>query len=104
MGRPHLSADVLSAFADGELAPHEEAQAREHVFECAACAASYKSIRAFDLQLRKAPSLGCDAALPLISARFDGELDDAETAVANAHLASCEDCRRTTAGIPAVAT
>ena len=93
MGRSHLSPIELSALADGELTPAELSAAREHLFECASCSSQHRAIQQLDLGLRQVPALDCEAILPLLSARHDGELDDAERAVAERHLMSCVSCR-----------
>ncbi|HET7700570.1 MAG TPA: zf-HC2 domain-containing protein [Candidatus Limnocylindria bacterium] len=97
MGRPHLSIDELSAHADGELAADIARSASEHLFSCASCRSAFESFQRFDAELRRPPLVGCATALPLISARLDAEVNEAEAALAERHLETCAGCRRTEA-------
>ena len=103
MGRLHLSPEQLSALADGELTSDELGPAREHLFECATCSGRYRDIQELDLGLRQLPALTCAAALPLLCASLDEELDASETALAERHLSSCAACREMVAGWSSVA-
>jgi len=89
----HLSDDLLSAYADGELAPSEAAAAAAHLRACAGCAETIRLFAGLDDRLTGTPALGCSAALTLVSAQLDGELDREESAIAGLHLASCAECR-----------
>ena len=89
----HLALEEISALADGELAPEAMRAGREHLFECLSCHGVYATFSQVDLALRKPPVITCAAALPLLSARLDGEADAAEAALAQVHLASCASCQ-----------
>src|SRR5437867_2939095 len=93
MAIQHPTLEQLSQLADGEISAAEAHTLNEHLFACADCKATFESFRAFDLELRRAPLVGCEAALALISARLDEEADDAEAAVAERHLETCATCR-----------
>src|ERR671935_2477618 len=92
MAIQHPSLEQLSSLADGECSAAESRALREHLFACGACRASFESFGALDLELRRAPLVGCEAALPLISAELDDEADEAEAAVAERHLEACASC------------
>src|SRR5919198_3537910 len=98
MAIQHPSLEQLSSLADGECSAAEARVLHEHLFACGACRASFESFGALDLELRRAPLVGCDAALPLISARLDDEADEAEAAVAERHLDSRASCHATGRG------
>src|SRR5919204_1160735 len=98
MAIQHPSIEQLSSLADGECSPAEARVLREHLFACGACRASFESFGALDLELRRAPLVGCEAALPLISARLDDEADEAEAAVVERHLETCATCQATERG------
>ena len=94
MGRPAcLSAETLSAYLDGELSELDARRAADHVRSCTQCAADLATFARLDATLLKPVALSCPAALPLLSARADGEAAPTELAVAEAHLASCGECR-----------
>src|SRR5436309_14264137 len=93
MAIQHPSVEQLSQLADGEISAADAHSLNEHLFACADCKATFESFRALDLELRRAPLVGCEAALALISARLDEEADDAEAAVAERHLKTCVTCR-----------
>src|SRR5207248_2298367 len=59
----------------------------------AGCAATVRSFTGLDERLSSTPALGCSAALTLVSAQLDGELDREESAIARLHLSTCADCR-----------
>ena len=65
---------------------------KEHLFECPSCRGVYESFSRLDVALRRSPAISCEAALPLLSARLDREVDEAEAAIANAHLGACAGC------------
>ena len=88
----HLAIEELSALVDGELAPALQQAGKEHLFECPSCRGVYESFSRLDMALRRSPAISCEAALPLLSARLDREVDDAEAAIANAHLGACASC------------
>src|SRR5919204_2729755 len=98
MAIQHPSLEQLSSLADGECPASEARVLREHLFACRTCRASFDSFAALDLELRRAPLVGCDAALALISARLDDEADEAEAAVAERHLETCATCQATERG------
>jgi anti-sigma factor RsiW len=89
----HPSQATLSAYVDGELAPAEVATLDRHTLACAACAEAVSAFVALDRELADSPLLSCGAALALVSAQADGELDPASAKVAEAHLAGCAGCR-----------
>ena len=89
----HLALEEISALADGELATDALRAGREHLSECPSCRGVYQTFQQFDLALRQPPAMSCDAALPILSARLDGEADEAEATLAQAHLGTCTDCR-----------
>ena len=89
----HPSAEQLSSFADGECSPDETRATNEHLFSCGDCRSLFESFRALDGEIRRAPLVGCQTALALISARLDGETDEAEAAVAERHLEACTSCQ-----------
>src|SRR5438105_97910 len=89
----HLSDEFLSAYADGELPPSKAVAAAAHLRVCAGCAATVRSFTGLDERLSSTPALGCSAALTLVSAQLDGELDREESAIARLHLSTCADCR-----------
>src|SRR5438105_11186309 len=89
----HPSPEQLSAFADGECSPDETRATNEHLFSCSECRSLFESFRALDADIRRAPLVGCQTALALISARLDGETDEAEAAVAERHLEACTSCQ-----------
>src|SRR5438067_683398 len=89
----HPSAEQLSSFADGECSPDETRATNEHLFSCRECRSLFESFRALDGDIRRAPLVGCQTALALISARLDGETDEAEAAVAERHLEACTSCQ-----------
>src|SRR5260221_8712353 len=89
----HLPAELLSAYADGELAPAEAAGAAAHLRSCATCAETVALFGGLDERLTAIPALACSAALTLVSAKLDGELAGEEATVAAAHLAGCDRCR-----------
>ena len=89
----HLDAELLSAYADGELTPAELATAAAHLRSCATCAETVALFPVLDERLTAIPALACSAALSLVSAKLDGELAGAEATIAAAHLAGCERCR-----------
>src|SRR5712692_6950512 len=89
----HLSDELLSAYLDGELAPSEATTAAAHLRTCAGCAETARLYAALDERLTTIPALACSAALTLVSAQLDGELDGEESSIAAAHLAGCDPCR-----------
>src|SRR5437773_1889326 len=93
MAIQHPSVEQLSQLADGEISAADAHSLNEHLFACADCKATFESFRALDLELRRAPLVGCEAALALISAQLDDEADEAEAAVAERHLETCATCR-----------
>src|ERR671934_2628371 len=98
MAIQHPSLEQLSSLADGECSAAESRALHEHLFSCGACRSSFESFGALDLELRRAPLVGCDAALPLLSARLDDEADEAEAAVVERHLETCATCQATERG------
>ena len=88
----HISAEELSAFADGEVAPDRGAAVRAHLDGCAPCASSVASFALVDSALTAGAD--CAALRPAISAFADGELDAAMRQQVGSHLAACADCRR----------
>ncbi len=98
MGSAHLSPEVLSALADGELTAAEQGPADAHLSECVTCRSSLAGYQAFDREVRLPPAVGCEAVLPLLSARIDTEVSAAEFAVTARHLEACEACRAMVAG------
>ena len=98
MGQPvHLDFEVLSALADGELGGSARSLAMEHLAGCPSCSRELEGIAHVDALLREPAAIGCEAALPLLSALIDHEADPAEVAVARAHQAQCAACTRTVA-------
>src|SRR5438093_2512368 len=93
MAIQHPTLEQLSQLADGEISAADAHTLQEHLFSCADCKATFESFRALDLELRRAPLVGCEAALALISAQLDDEADEAEAAVAERHLETCATCR-----------
>src|SRR5438094_10193038 len=93
MAIQHPTLEQLSQLADGEISAAEAHTLNEHLSAWADCKATFESFRALDLELRRAPLVGCEAALALISAQLDDEADEAETAVAERHLETCGTCR-----------
>jgi anti-sigma factor RsiW len=89
----HLSDEFLSAYADGELPPSKAVAAAAHLRVCAGCAETVRLFTGLDERLSSTPALGCSAALTLVSAQLDGELDWTEAAAARLHLSTCSDCR-----------
>jgi anti-sigma factor RsiW len=89
----HVSAEGLSALLDGELSPHDELRARQHLAECASCSTEYALSVRLDEELRRPPVLACEEVLELLSAGLDREASDGEQAAAQRHLADCPDCR-----------
>src|SRR5437762_14369761 len=89
----HPSAEQLSSFADGECSPDETRATNEHLFSCGDCRNLFESFRALDGDIRRAPLVGCQTALALISPRYDGETDQAEAAVAERHLEAYPSCQ-----------
>src|SRR6267378_3143917 len=95
MGMVHVSAEELSALLDGELSPQAELRARQHLAECGACSAEYALSVRLDEELRQPPVLVCREVLEVLSAGLDSETSEGEQAVAQRHLADCQDCRAT---------
>src|SRR5439155_20873391 len=93
MAIQHPTLEQLSQLTDGEISAPEPRTLNDRLFACANCKATFESFRALDLELRRAPLVGCEAALALISARLDEEADEAEAAVAERHLETCATCR-----------
>jgi YVTN family beta-propeller protein len=89
----HLSDELLSAYQDGELALPEATAAAAHLRACAGCARTARLYAAVDERLTATPALGCAAALTLLSAELDGELEAEESSIARAHRATCAACR-----------
>src|SRR5467141_4553227 len=92
-GGMHLSAEHLSAYLDGELAPAEAHKASAHIRDCAACSQALAAFSDLDGLVAAPPALACAAAQPFLSAELDGELGLEESAIAAAHRASCRSCR-----------
>jgi streptogramin lyase/anti-sigma factor RsiW len=93
MGIVHLTSEELSALLDAELEPTAELRARQHLVECASCAAEYAFSVRLDAELRQPPVLSCGSVLELLSASHDRQADEAEQAAARRHFATCGDCR-----------
>src|SRR6266540_7051304 len=89
----HLATEILSALADGELDLSASRIAREHLVVCERCSARLRTFGSVDVALAAPAVLSCAAATEMRSALLDRELSAEETAVAAAHLASCEGCR-----------
>jgi streptogramin lyase len=105
MGKLHLSFEELSALFDRELPAQAETAARMHLRECPQCSAEYSLSVRLERDLRRPPVLSCDAALELVSARFDGQASQPDRATAERHLAACDPCRaqlQTWAGVASV--
>ncbi|MGH2473160.1 MAG: zf-HC2 domain-containing protein, partial [Candidatus Limnocylindria bacterium] len=93
MGKVHVSAEELSALLDGELSPHAELGARQHLAECAACSAEYALSVRLDEELRQPPVLACEEILEVVSAGLDREASEGQQAAVQRHLSECQDCR-----------
>jgi anti-sigma factor RsiW len=93
MGKLHLSFEELSALFDGELPAQAETSARQHLRDCPQCSAEYSLNVRLERDLRQPPVIACDAALELISASFDAQASQPDRAVAERHLATCDQCR-----------
>jgi anti-sigma factor RsiW len=93
MGKLHLSFEELSALFDGELPAQAETTARQHLRECPRCSAEYSLSVRLERDLRQPPVLSCATVLEVLSARFDGQANEAERAAGERHLAACEPCR-----------
>jgi DNA-binding beta-propeller fold protein YncE len=89
----HVSAEELSALLDGELSPHDELRARQHLTACASCSAEYALSVRLDEELRQPPVLACAEVLEVLSAGLDRETSEGEHVVAQRHLADCQGCR-----------
>ncbi|MDQ2915090.1 MAG: zf-HC2 domain-containing protein [Chloroflexota bacterium] len=88
----HISAEELSALLDGELSAQAELRARQHLAQCAFCSADYALSVRLDDELRQPPVLACAEVLEVLSAGLDRETSEDEQAVAQRHLAGCQDC------------
>ena len=94
MGKPgHLSAELLSVYADGEATLLEQREVREHLAGCPRCEATGARFSRLDAALAAPALLTCAAVLPLLSAQLDSETSAPEAAVAIAHLTGCPGCR-----------
>ncbi len=89
----HPSQEALSAYLDGELMPAEALSTGRHLHQCVSCASVVERFAALERSLTAAPALACEAVRPLLSARFDEELDEAEAHAAEAHLNDCVACQ-----------
>jgi len=93
----HLSDEVLSAYLDRELPSDDDRTVSAHLERCGSCTRALEGFAGLDRSLVAAPALLCATALPLVSARLDGELDAEDARATAVHLRACADCRMASA-------
>ena len=94
------TAELVSAYLDGQLYPGELDTVVEHLNDCAECIAEFHALREVRAAVRTLPVLEIpERLLPdthageQLSAYLDGQLTTAEHGNVLAHLEFCTDCR-----------
>jgi anti-sigma factor RsiW len=94
------TAELVSAYLDGQLQSGELGIVVEHLGECLDCIAEFHQVKGIRAALRALPYLEMpDRLLPdshlgeQLSAYLDGQITTAEHVFVLSHLGSCPDCR-----------
>ncbi|MCP4964473.1 MAG: hypothetical protein GY926_04490 [bacterium] len=94
------TAELVSAYLDGQLQPGELDIVVEHLVECGECIAEFHRLKEIRAALRTLPFLEVpERLLPdthpgeQLSAYLDGQLDTVEHEFVVSHISFCTDCR-----------
>jgi anti-sigma factor RsiW len=94
------TAELVSAYLDGQLQPGELDIAVEHLAECGECIAEFHQLKEIRAALRTLPYFEIpERLLPdthpgeQLSAYLDGQLDTVEHEFVVSHIGFCTDCR-----------